>query len=154
VIRGSFYPNEKITKLNYEPPLRNLRTLYGPVRLLCSVYYFDRSPDCTLDLRPQIFCGEPIGTVVDMTNFTRAADFFQPGPSNSTNKRRGGMDMADDRNQNLGQQGGNEGQQGGGQQAPGRNQQDDKSAGGQQGGQKGGQQGGQNREGQGDGGSY
>jgi hypothetical protein len=118
------------------------------------VYYFDRSPDCTLDLRPQIFCGELIGTVVDMSNFTRAADFFQPGPSNSTNKRRGGMDMADDRNQNLGQQGGNEGQQGGGQQAPGRNQQDDKSAGGQQGGQKGGQQGGQNSEGQGDGGSY
>jgi hypothetical protein len=114
------------------------------------VYYFDRSLDCTLNLRARIFCGEPTGTVVDMNIFTSGLRIYSSRAHQIQLTKRGGIDMADDRNQNLGQQSGNQGQQGGGQQAPGRNQQDDKSAGGQ----KGGQQGGQNREGQGDGGSY
>ena len=71
---------------------------------------------------------------------------------------QGGIDMADDRKQNLGQQGGmHEGQRGSSQQAPGRGPQDDRSA-----GERGQQKGGEDRERRGgfdpsrggDGGSY
>jgi len=106
-----------------------------------------------------VLCAERTGTVVDTNPADkRAALYPDPGPTFLLTKQRGGIEMADDRKQNLGQQRGmHEDQQGVSHQSPGRNPQDDRSAGG-----RGDQRGDQDRERRsgfdpsrgGDGGSY